>query len=98
MSVQSEIDRISGNVADTMSALGEYGVDTTGANSDDMAGLVRAIPKATIVQGTGDSEEAVMSQKAVTEEINKLTNEKVDKDKLEELVFALFTDASEVAL
>ena len=78
MSVQSEIDRISGNVADTMSALSEYGVDTTGANSDDMAGLVRAIPKATIVQGTGDGEEAVMSQKAVTEEINKLTNEIAD--------------------
>ena len=78
MSVQNEIDRISRNVSDTMSALSEYGVDTTGAKSDDMAGLVRAIPKATIVQGTGDSEEAVMSQKAVTKELSQLSNEKVD--------------------
>ena len=72
MSVQSEIDRISGNVADTMSALSEYGVDTTGANSDDMAGLVRAIPKVTVVQGTGDSETAVMSQAAVTAALDDL--------------------------
>lgn len=78
MGVQNEIDRISGNVADTMSALSEYGVDTTGANSDDMAGLVRAIPKATIVQETGDSETAVMSQAAVTAALNQLGNEKVD--------------------
>lgn len=93
MSVQSEIDRISGNVSDTMSALSEYGVDTTGANSDDMAGLVRAIPKATIVQETGDSEEAVMSQAAVTRELDKLTDEKVDQSAI---VQEIGTDTSKV--
>lgn len=51
-----------------------------------------------VVQGTGSDETAVMSQAAVTNAFNTLSNEKVDQDKLEELVFALFTNAGEVAL
>ena len=86
MSVQNEIDRISGNVSDTMDALNEYGVDTTGANSDDMAGLVRAIPKATVVQATGESTTDVMSQAAVTRELDKLTNEIADQTAIIDVV------------
>ena len=44
MSIQSEIDRISDNVSETLSAIAEKGVAVpTDANSDDMADLVRSI-------------------------------------------------------
>jgi len=40
MSIQSEIDRISGNVNDTMAVLSAAGVDTTGAGSNELPALV----------------------------------------------------------
>ena len=43
MSIQSEIDRISANVRDTLAVLSAAGVDTTGANSDNLAALVREL-------------------------------------------------------
>lgn len=44
MSVQSEITRISGNVADALTAIGNKGVAVPqGANSDDLATLISAI-------------------------------------------------------
>lgn len=67
MSVQSEITRISENVDDALEAVAEYGVDTTGANSDNLGAKIRAIPKANIVQSTGESTTDIMSQKAVTD-------------------------------
>lgn len=45
MSIQSEIDRISGNVSDALDAIAEKGVYVpAGANSDDLRSLIRAIP------------------------------------------------------
>jgi len=44
MSIQSEITRISGNVADALTAIGNKGVTIpSGANSDDLATLIAAI-------------------------------------------------------
>ena len=44
MSIQSEISRISGNVADALTAIGNKGVSVPqGANSDDLADLIAAI-------------------------------------------------------
>lgn len=45
MSIQSEITRISGNVADALTAVAAKGVTVpTGSNSDDLADLILAIP------------------------------------------------------
>lgn len=44
MSIQSEITRISGNVSDALTAIGNKGVTVpTGSNSDDLADLIGAI-------------------------------------------------------
>ena len=40
MSIQSEIDRIKGNVSDTLSVLDAAGVDITGAGSNELPALV----------------------------------------------------------
>lgn len=77
MSVQSEITRIANNVSESSEALEEFGVSA--ANSDELAGAIRAIPRAEVVQVAGDSTTAVMSQAAVTAELSQLSNEKVDK-------------------
>lgn len=46
MSIQSEISRISGNVADALSAISDKGVTVPqDANSDDLADLIAAIPE-----------------------------------------------------
>lgn len=45
MSISTEITRISGNVSDALTAIGAKGVTVpTGANSDDLATLITAIP------------------------------------------------------
>ena len=44
MSIQSEISRISGNVADALSAISDKGVTVpAGSTSDDLADLIDAI-------------------------------------------------------
>ena len=44
MSIQSEITRISGNVANTLTAIANKGVTVPqGSNSDDMATLINSI-------------------------------------------------------
>lgn len=44
MSIQSEINRISGNIADALAAIAEKGVTVpNGSNSDALAGLIAAI-------------------------------------------------------
>jgi len=44
MSIQSEINRISGNVSDALDAIEEKGVTIpSGANSDDLANLIGQI-------------------------------------------------------
>lgn len=79
MSVQTEIDRISENVAATYTAAEELGADLPEEqNSDNLAETIRAIPTAEIVQETGSSETAVMSQAAVTAELEKQSEEIAD--------------------
>lgn len=50
MSIQSEITRISGNVADALIEIEAKGVTIPAdANSDDLASLIRSIPSGTVV-------------------------------------------------
>lgn len=54
MSVQTEIDRISNNVAETLSAIEAKGVTVAeDATSDDMAALVSGIEVATVTVYSG---------------------------------------------
>ena len=78
MSIQSEITRIAGNVTESINALEELGVNAT--NSNELPGAIRAIPRAEVVQNVGNSETAVMSQKAVTDALNALGVEPADDD------------------
>lgn len=82
MSVQSEINRISGNVSDALAATSEMGATVPStANSNDLGDLIRAIPKVSVVQSTGSSTADVMSQAAVTTALNNLGIHYVSKDK-----------------
>lgn len=98
MSIQSEIDRIEQNVADTYSVLEEVGAPMpASADSDNLAGTAASISAVLynkeqnlsdaqkqqardnigvpiITQGPGQSENLVMSQKAVTDFVNSLIN------------------------
>lgn len=91
MSIDSEMTRIENNVDDALSAVSEYGVEVASeSNSDNLGTLIRAIPKANIVQTTGESATDVMSQAAVTAELEK----KLSADGGEVSVFRLVTDPS----
>ena len=47
MSISSEISRLSGNVSDALTAIGNKGVTVpSGSNSDDLATLIALIPTA----------------------------------------------------
>lgn len=46
--IQSEISRIKTNVANSLTAVSEYGVDVAGSTSNDLAGKIRAIPTITL--------------------------------------------------
>ena len=46
--IADEISRISTNVSDSIDAVATYGVDTTGATSNELAGLILAIPTVTV--------------------------------------------------
>lgn len=70
MSIDSEMTRIENNVDDALAAVSEYGVEVASESGSDQLGtLIRAIPKANIVQTTGGSTTDIMSQKAVTDEL-----------------------------
>lgn len=70
MSIENEVTRIENNVDDALAAVSEYGVEVASeSNSDNLGTLIRAIPKANIVQTTGESTTDIMSQKAVTDAI-----------------------------
>lgn len=72
MSIESEITRITDNVASAYSEAEALGADVPSeANSDNLPGTLAAIPRATIVQETGSGTNNVMSQAAVTEAIRK---------------------------
>lgn len=73
MSIESEINRISNNVSNSLTAVADMGASVpVGANSNNLPDLIRAIPTATIVQGTGQSTTNIMSQKAVTDLFNSI--------------------------
>jgi len=73
MSIESEITRITDNVASAYSEAEALGADVPAeANSDNLPGTLATIPRATIVQTTGSGTNNVMSQAAVTEELNVL--------------------------
>lgn len=51
MSIESEINRISNNVSNSLTAVADMGASVpVGANSNNLPDLIRAIPTATIVQ------------------------------------------------
>ena len=80
MSVQTEIDRINGNIAAAYTAAEELGADLPAKqNSGNLPETIRAIPTAEIVQETGSSETAIMSQAAVTRELNKQSEDIANK-------------------
>lgn len=71
MSINSEIERISGNVSDALAATAEMGANVPAtASSDNLGTLIRAIPRVNVVQSTGSSTSDVMSQAAVTNALN----------------------------
>lgn len=71
MSINSEIERIKNNVSDALAATSEMGASVPAtASSDNLGTLIRAIPKANVVQSTGNSTSDVMSQAAVTNALN----------------------------
>lgn len=54
MSIQSQINRISGNVTAALTAIGNKGVTVpSGSDSDDLATLIAAIPALTMAEATG---------------------------------------------
>lgn len=87
MSIESEMNRIEQNTNNALSAVVEYGVDVpSDANSDNLNELIRAIPKANIVQTTGDSTTDIMSQKAVTDALASLEQVQLEfVDSVEEM-------------
>lgn len=76
MSVQTEINRITENVAESYDAAEALGASLPAQqNSDNLPETIRAIPTAKIVQGKGDSTTDVMSQAAASAELNNLSEE-----------------------
>ena len=82
MSIKTEINRISANVSDTLSAISEMGGEVPeGATSDDMASGVRSIPVgAKIDDNTPSANTTYSSQKieAVVSELNQAIDAKGD--------------------
>lgn len=76
MSIESEITRISDNIAAAYSEAQTLGADIPAeANSNNLPGTLAAIPRATVVQGKGSDTSAVMSQAAVTNELDALVGD-----------------------
>ena len=87
MSIESELTRIENNVDDALAAVSEYGVEVASeSGSDQLGGLIRAIPKANIVQTIGTSTTNIMSQKAVTDALASLNQVQIEfVDSIEEM-------------
>lgn len=78
MSIETEINRISANVSDTLSAISEMGGEVPeDATSDDMASGVRSIPVGAKIDDTTTSSTTTYSSSKIESEISKL-NEAID--------------------
>ena len=73
MSIETEINRISTNVSNTLSAVSEMGGEVPeGATSDDMASGVRSIPVGAKIDDTTPSTTTTYSSSKIESEISKL--------------------------
>lgn len=83
MSIETEINRISTNVSNTLSAVSEMGGEVPeGATSDDMDSGVRSIPVGAKINDTTPSTTTTYSSSKIESEISKLNeaNEQQDKE------------------
>lgn len=79
MSIETEINRISANVSDTLSAVSEMGGEVPeGATSDDMASGVRSIPVGAKIDDTTPSSTTTYSSSKIESEISKLNEAKAN--------------------
>lgn len=83
MSIETEINRISTNVSDTLSAISEMGGEVPdGATSDDMASGVRSIPVGAKIDDTTPSSTTTYSSQKIEAEISTLNEAKANKEDL----------------
>ena len=81
MSIETEINRISTNVSDTLSAISEMGGEVPdGATSDDMASGVRSIPVGSKIDDTTPSSTTTYSSSKIESEISKLNEANATQD------------------
>ena len=81
MSIETEINRISTNVSDTLSAISEMGGEVPdGATSDDMASGVRSIPVGAKIDDTTPSSTTTYSSSKIESEISKLNEANAAQD------------------
>lgn len=80
MSIETEINRISTNVSDTLSAISEMGGEVPeGATSDNMASGVRSIPVGAKIDDTTSSTSTTYSSSKIESEFSALNEAKVNK-------------------
>ena len=83
MSIETEINRISTNVSDTLSAISEMGGEVPdGATSDDMASGVRSIPVGAKIDDTTPSSTTTYSSQKIESELSTLNEAKANNDDL----------------
>lgn len=81
MSIETEINRISTNVSDTLSAVSEMGGEVPeGATSNDMASGVRSIPVGAKINDTTPSTTTTYSSSKIESEISKLNEANAQQD------------------
>ena len=80
MSIETEINRISTNVSDTLSAVSEMGGEVPeGATSDDMASGVRSIPVGAKIDDTTPSTTTTYSSQKIEDELSTLNEAKANE-------------------
>ena len=80
MSIETEINRISTNVNDTLSAVSEMGGEVPeGATSDDMAASVRSIPVGAKIDDNTPSANTTYSSQKIESELTALNEAKANK-------------------
>lgn len=80
MSIETEINRISTNVSDTLSAISEMGGEVPGgATSDDMASGVRSIPVGAKIDDTTPSSTTTYSSQKIEDQLSALNEAKANE-------------------
>ena len=83
MSIETEINRISANVSDTLSAVSEMGGEVPeGATSNDMASGVRSIPVGAKIDDTTPSVTTTYSSSKIESKLNTLNEAKANNTDL----------------